>query len=109
MRKYFLRLSLSVLLLALTVATAPSAQAGCEYQRTRVTTFYAYVDALNPNKSWCTEPIVGPPCPTCYSWEPIGEIVESDCDGNSSWGDTTKCTGPNNVEYSSYVCGVICD
>lgn len=109
MGKSLIRLSLSVLLLAAAIATAPPAEAGCENQRTRITTFYAYVDVQNPNKYWCTMPIVGPSCPTCYSWEPIGEIVESDCDGYSSWGDTTTCTGPDNVEHSSYICGVICD
>lgn len=109
MRKSLIRLFLSVLLLASAVATTPSAEAGCENQRTRITTFYAYVSVSNPNQFWCYYPIVSPPCPSCYSWQPIGEIVSSDCEGNSSWGNTTACTDANNVTYSSYVCGVICD
>jgi hypothetical protein len=109
MRKSLVRLSLSLLLLVVAIATVPSAEAGCENQRTRIVTFYAYVDVGNPNQYWCQVPIISPPCPSCYSWQPIGEIVESDCEGNSSWGDTTTCTGSGNVQYSNYICGVICD
>lgn len=109
MRKSLVRLSLSLAFLAFAVATSPTAEAGCENQWTRITTYYAYVDTSNSSLYWCTEPIIGPPCPTCYSWQAIGGITESDCSGNSSWGDTTRCTGPANTTYNNYICGVICD
>lgn len=109
MRKSLVRLSLSLMFLAGAVATSPSAEASCENQWTSVTTYYAYVVVSHPSSYYCSIPPISPPCPSCYSWQPIGEIVFSACDGNSTWGDTTTCTGSANVQYSNYVCDVICD
>jgi hypothetical protein len=107
-RKSLVRLSLSLLLLVVAIANAPSAEAGCENQRTRIIKFYAYVDTGNPNQYWCQVPVFSPPCPSCFSWQQIGEIIDSDCDGYSSWGDTTTCTDPGNIQSSSYICAVLC-
>lgn len=109
MRKSLVRLSLSLMFLAGAIATAPKAEAGCENQWTRQVTFYAYVDVGNPNNYWCSIPIISPPCPSCYSWQVIGQLTESDCYGNSSWGDTTTCTGSANTQVNNYICNVICD
>jgi hypothetical protein len=104
-RKSIASLSLSLLILVVAITTAPSAEAYCENQWTSVTIFYAWVYTGDPSRYRCEEPIIA----SYFTWQEIGRIVESDCEGNSSWGDTTTCTGPGNVQFSTYQCGVACD
>ena len=103
-RKALLPLALLLLVPGL-LALASPAEAGCEYAHTVRTTYYAFFD---PSR-WqtCTIPQVSPVIP--YTREAIGEEVFSECDDSySSWGDTTTCTGEENVEVHSSVCGLIC-
>lgn len=109
MRKPVRLLSLIVMLLLVSLSYSPYAEAGCENQWESNTTYYAYVDVLNPNQYWCSQPLLSPPCPSCYRWQAIGQVVYSDCSGYSTWGDTTTCTGTANTQHSSSICGVICD
>ena len=106
-RKALLCHTLPILLLAIALlALAVPAEAGCEYARTVRTTYYAYFDP----SGWqtCHIPAISPQVP--YTRQAIGEEVFSECDSSySSWGDTTTCTDPENVEVRSHVCGLICD
>jgi len=101
-RKIFVRLSLSMTLLAFAITFTPSAEAGCWYGRTITRTYYVYT--YNDIEYICEGYVVAPPPHQMV----IGESVSSDCDSSFySWGDTTSC--PNLYHETIETCGPVCD
>jgi hypothetical protein len=112
--KALARLTLGLSLLVTTITLAPVAEAGCETRRTVVITYYAWHDNTGNYPGWysCTDPnLVGPQLPpSFYRWDAIGGETYNDCaETYEAWGDITSCTGPENTEVRSWVCGQVCD
>lgn len=98
-----------VAVFALSLISAPSAEANCYYPHTTTIEYWMWVAKNDPNDHYCFNengPIISPPIQNYYDWELVGEETW-DCDNNySSWGDLSCDEG---LEFRMDWCPPICE